>query len=108
MSETTDLVEINEIVLRDGLQNEPNFISTAEKIRLAGRLSGTGVQRIEVSAFVSSKAIPNLCDAAVVFQGIKRNPEVRYAVLAPNLRSAERTLECALDVSVALRAAQCR
>ena len=97
MADMNGRVEINEVVLRDGLQNEPGFVATEDKIRLADRLSATGVRRIEVSSFVSPKAIPNLRDAADVFHGIERTPGVRYTALVPNVRGAERALECAVD-----------
>ena len=97
MASMSERVEINEVVLRDGLQNEPSFVPTEDKVRLADRLSATGVRRIEVSSFVSPKAIPNLRDAADVFHGLRRAPHVRYTALVPNIRGAERALECAVD-----------
>lgn len=90
-------VEINEVVLRDGFQNEPGFVATSDKIRLADRLSQTGIRRLEVSSFVSPKAIPNLRDAAEVFAGLQRRPSVRYTALVPNVRGAERALDCRVD-----------
>jgi hydroxymethylglutaryl-CoA lyase len=94
---TLEKVEINEVVLRDGFQNEPDFVQTSDKISLADRLSRTGIRRLEVSSFVSPKAIPNLRDAAEVFAGISRHPDVRYTALVPNVRGAERALVCAVD-----------
>lgn len=52
-------VMIVEVGPRDGLQNEPSLISTEKKIMFINRLSTSGLQRIEVTSFVSSKAIPN-------------------------------------------------
>jgi len=97
MPKSTRPVVINEVVLRDGFQNEPNFIPTSEKIRLADRLSRTGLKRIEVSSFVSPNAIPNLRDAADVFSGIERVADVHYTALVPNVRGAERALKCQVD-----------
>ncbi|MDX3978568.1 hydroxymethylglutaryl-CoA lyase [Shinella sp.] len=97
MLPSKDVVAINEVVLRDGLQNEPNFVSTEEKIRLANSLSRTGVRRIEVSSFVSPKAIPNLRDAEDVFRGIERVPGVTYTALVPNERGIQRAIECKVD-----------
>lgn len=70
----SEIVEINEVVLRDGLQNELGFIATDDKIRLADTLSLSGIRRLEVSSFVSPKAIPNLRDATEVFAAITRLP----------------------------------
>jgi hydroxymethylglutaryl-CoA lyase len=90
-------VFINEVAVRDGFQSEPEFVPTADKIRLIDRLSATGLARIEVTSFVSPKAIPNLRDAQEVMQGIRRNPGVIYAALVPNERGAQRALECQVD-----------
>jgi hydroxymethylglutaryl-CoA lyase len=90
-------VFINDVAVRDGFQSEPEFVPTADKIRLIDRLSATGLARIEVTSFVSPKAIPNLRDAQEVMQGIVRNPAVIYAALVPNERGAQRALECQVD-----------
>ena len=63
----TSRVHIFEVVARDGLQNEPTFVSTADKIALIDALSAVGVAKIEATAFVSPKAVPNMRDAAEVF-----------------------------------------
>lgn len=87
-------VAINEVAPRDGLQNEANFVSTPEKISLVDRLSATGLSKIEVTSFVSPKAIPKLADAKEVMNGIARFPDVIYSALVPNERGCERALEC--------------
>ena len=81
-------VHIFEVVARDGLQNEPRYVPTAEKIALIDALSEVGVAKIEATAFVSPKAVPNMRDAAEVMSTIKRSPHVIYSALAPNLRGA--------------------
>ena len=96
-TDTRKRVFINEVAVRDGFQSEPAFVATEDKIRLIDRLSGTGLARIEVTSFVSPKAIPNLRDAQEVMQGIRRNPAVIYAALVPNERGAQRALECGVD-----------
>src|SRR5260221_10117975 len=88
---------IHDVVARDGLQIEPNFIPTERKIELIDLLSATGVAKIEATSFVSPKAVPNLRDAAEVMAGIRRNPNVTYVALIPNARGAERAL--AADVA---------
>ena len=82
-------VHINEVVVRDGFQSEPDFVPTADKIRLIDRLSSTGLAKIEVTSFVSPKAIPHLRDAAEVMAGITREPGVVYVALVPNAKGAE-------------------
>ncbi len=83
-------VRIVEVGPRDGLQNEKNAITTADKIALIDRLSATGLRTVEATSFVSPKWVPQLADAADVFAGIARKPGVRYPVLVPNLQGYER------------------
>jgi hydroxymethylglutaryl-CoA lyase len=83
-------VRIVEVGPRDGLQNEKTQIATVDKIALIDRLSATGLRSIEATSFVSPKWVPQLADAAEVFAGISRQPEVRYPVLVPNEQGYER------------------
>jgi hydroxymethylglutaryl-CoA lyase len=88
---------IHEVVTRDGFQIEPRFIPTEDKIRLIDALSDTGLHKIEVTSFVSPKAVPALADAEAVMAGITRNPAVRYVALVANPRGAERALAAKAD-----------
>jgi hydroxymethylglutaryl-CoA lyase len=83
-------VQIVEVGPRDGLQNEAARILTPNKIGFVDRLSDAGHTRIEVSAFVSPKWVPQMADAEEVFAGITRKPGVRYSALVPNLAGLER------------------
>src|SRR5438034_5205590 len=88
---------IHDVVARDGLQIEPNFVPTERKIELIDLLSATGVAKIEATSFVSPKAVPNLRDAGEVMAGIRRNPAVTYVALIPNARGADRALAAKVD-----------
>jgi hydroxymethylglutaryl-CoA lyase len=88
---------IQDVAPRDGLQIEPRFIETDIKVELIDALSETGLAKIEVSSFVSPKAVPKLSDAAEVFKRISRNPSVRYVALAPNMRGARAAVEAEAD-----------
>jgi hydroxymethylglutaryl-CoA lyase len=90
-------IYIQEVGLRDGLQAEPHFVPTADKIALADTLSNAGLAKIEASSFVSPKAVPVLADAVEVFTGIARRPGVVYSALVPNLRGAERAIGAGVD-----------
>lgn len=90
-------VHIQEVVTRDGLQIEPRFLPTEDKIALIDALSETGVSKIEVTSFVSPKAVPNLADAREVARTIKRRPGVIYVALVPNLRGAQEALAARMD-----------
>jgi len=88
---------IHEVVARDGLQIEPQFVPTEQKIELIDALSETGLAKIEVTSFVSPKAVPNLRDAETVMANIKRKPSVKYVALIANLKGAERAIAARAD-----------
>ena len=81
-----DRVTIYEVSPRDGLQNEPRPIPTADKIALIDRLSACGFAFIEAASFVSPRWVPQMADGAEVLAGIARAPGVTYTALTPNLR----------------------
>jgi hydroxymethylglutaryl-CoA lyase len=85
-------VTVYEVGPRDGLQNETATISTREKIALVDALTDAGLPAIEVTAFVSPAAIPQMADANDVLAGIRRKPGTRYSALVPNLKGLERAL----------------
>ncbi len=87
-----DRVWIREVGPRDGFQNEPEVIPTAEKIRLIDALSRTGLERLEVTSFVRPDVIPQLADAAEVLAGIERVAGVSLSVLIPNERGLDTAL----------------
>lgn len=88
---------MQEVGTRDGLQVEEVFVPTDDKIELVDALSETGMAKIEVTAFVSPKAIPALRDAETVLRRIKRKPGVVYSALVPNVRGAERAIDARAD-----------
>jgi hydroxymethylglutaryl-CoA lyase len=90
-------VTIREVGPRDGIQSEPAQIATGDKIRLIDSLSKTGLPRIEAVSFVSPQAIPQMADAAEVWAGIDRNPDVFYSALVPNRMGAEAAAEAGVD-----------
>ena len=90
-------VEIFEVGPRDGLQNEAQQISLAEKIALVECLSGGGFKRIEVASFVSPKWVPQMAQSGDVLAGIQRAAGVSYAALTPNLRGFKDALGAKAD-----------
>lgn len=90
-------VFINEVATRDGFQSEAIFVPTKQKIDLIDRLSQVGLNKIEVTSFVSPRAVPNLSDAVELMQSITRNPLVSYTALVPNEKGAERAMACSAD-----------
>jgi hydroxymethylglutaryl-CoA lyase len=85
-------VRIREVGPRDGFQNEPETIPTAEKVRLIDLLSGSGLKRLEVTSFVRPDVIPQLSDAEEVLGAVQRRDGVSFSVLIPNERGLERAL----------------
>ena len=90
-------VDIVEVGTRDGLQNEKQYITPEDKIKLLDTITDAGVRRIEVTSFVSPKHVPQMRDAQEVLAGCKRNPDTEYEALVPNVRGMERALACELD-----------
>ncbi len=85
-------VRIREVGPRDGFQNEPETIPTAEKVRLVDLLSASGLGRLEVTSFVRPDVIPQLSDAEEVLGSVQRRDGVSFSVLIPNERGLERAL----------------
>lgn len=84
-----DFVTIYEVGPRDGLQNEKEIIPTEDKITLINLLSDAGFRKIEATAFVSPKWVPQMADSSEVMTGIHRKPGVVYGALTPNMKGFE-------------------
>jgi hydroxymethylglutaryl-CoA lyase len=88
-----DSVRIREVGPRDGFQNEPEVIATADKVRLIDRLARTGVRRMEATSFVRADVIPQLADGVDVLRQADIPEEVSVSVLIPNERGLDNALE---------------
>lgn len=86
-------VRIREVGPRDGFQNEPEHIATADKIRLINSLGKAGLERIEVASFVRPDVIPQLSDGAAVLEGIDVPSDVNLMVLIPNSKGLDNALK---------------
>jgi len=98
-------VQIFEVGPRDGLQNEPNFVATENKVKLTDMLTEAGCQRIEVTSFVHPKWVPQLADAADVIARVERRPGVLYNALIPNAKGLERAIQAGLTEVVTIMSA---
>lgn len=87
-----DSVTIREVGPRDGFQNEPELIATADKVALIDRLAQTGLRRIEVTSFVRADVIPQLADGPQVLRAITVPDTVEVSVLVPNERGLDHAL----------------
>jgi len=92
MVEMPSSVRVREVGPRDGFQNEPETIPTADKVRLIDLLSASGLRRLEVTSFVRPDVIPQLADAEQVLAAVRRREGVSFSVLIPNERGLERAL----------------
>jgi hydroxymethylglutaryl-CoA lyase len=90
-------VSIREVGPRDGLQNEDVILTTEQKIQLINRLTKTGLQFIEVGAFVRPQNVPQMADTALVFAGLIRDPAVVYSAIVPNVIGARRAIAAGAD-----------
>ena len=89
----SDRVDIREVGPRDGFQNEPEVIPTAEKVRLIELLARTGVSRLEVTSFVKPEVIPQLADGAEVLAKADIPDDVSVTVLIPNEKGLDNALK---------------
>ncbi len=89
----SDAVSIREVGPRDGFQNEPEVIATADKVELIECLARSGLRRLEVTSFVRADVIPQLADAGDVLRAADIPDDVAVSVLVPNERGLEAALE---------------
>jgi hydroxymethylglutaryl-CoA lyase len=98
-------VNIFEVGPRDGLQNEPTFIATADKVNFTNMLTEAGCRRIEVTGFVHPKWVPQMADATEVLAAIAKRAGVLYNALVPNLKGLDRAIEAGLTGVVTIMSA---
>jgi isopropylmalate/homocitrate/citramalate synthase len=98
-------VRIVEVGPRDGLQNEDAVVPAAAKVAFVDALADAGLSVVEVTSFVSPRAVPQLADADEVLPRVRRRPGVRYPVLVPNMRGMERAERAGADAVAVFTAA---
>src|SRR5258708_37105144 len=90
-------IEMVEVGIRDGLQNESVLFTTSQKLELIGRALDAGVRRIEATSFVNPKLVPQMADADAVAAGIPRRDGVIFIGLVLNKRGALRAIQAGMD-----------
>ena len=90
MREKLELVEVSP---RDGLQNEPELVSTIDKLKLIELILAAGFKRLEAGSFVNPKKVPQMADGPEVFAGLPKGSDATFIALALNVRGVERALE---------------
>jgi len=89
-------VLLQDVALRDGLQNEPRTLDPDTRAQLAGRLADAGLPRIQVGSFVNPRLVPQMAGTDELWRLLPQKDGVRYSVLVLN----ERGLDQALAASV--------
>ena len=90
-------VELIDVGPRDGFQNIGDFIPTATKLAVIGRLVKSGIRSVEITSFVNPKAVAQMADAAeVAVEVLKSHPDLRAIALVPNLRGANNAYSCGI------------
>ena len=87
-------VEIHEVVLRDGIQNEKKIVPTEEKLRLIADLVACGIRRIEVSSFVNRSLVPQMADADALWERFERKRGILFSALVLSGSGLERAIRC--------------
>jgi hydroxymethylglutaryl-CoA lyase len=85
-------IEFVEVGPRDGLQNEPEIVATADKLTLIQKAIDAGARRIEVASFANPKRVPQMADAEDVCAGLPHRDDVTYIGLVMNARGAQRAI----------------
>ncbi|MDB5605365.1 MAG: hydroxymethylglutaryl-CoA lyase [Bradyrhizobium sp.] len=94
----SDQVHIVEVGPRDGLQNEKTPVSVSDRIAFIEALVGAGLHTVEVGAFVSPKAIPQMVNSDQVLRGVNHHPDSEFHVLVPNEKGYDAAREAGARV----------
>lgn len=99
-------IEITDVFLRDGLQDEAVIVATATKLEIANDLIAAGIPRMEVASLVNPKRVPQMADAADVLAGL-RPGAAEYTALALNGKGVDRAVDAgATHVQIVASASQ--
>ena len=89
-------VSICEVGPRDGLQSEPELLSTEVKKEFITRSINAGIKHIEVTSFVHPKRVPQMADAEALVSSLPTHDDVSYVGLIMNQRGFERARDCGI------------
>ena len=98
MKPETKSAIVREVGLRDGLQSISRVLPTAQKIEWIRDAYAAGQREIEVGSFVPARLLPQLADTDQLVEFAKTLPGLCVSVLVPNLKGAERAIECGADL----------
>jgi hydroxymethylglutaryl-CoA lyase len=93
----TNAVSIIEVGPRDGLQSEPEILSTSVKLEFIRRAIDAGIRRMEVTSFVHPKRVPQMADAEDIIRGLPDRDDLIYIGLVLNKKGFERARDVNID-----------
>jgi carbon-monoxide dehydrogenase large subunit len=85
-------IVVNDVVLRDGLQDEPRYVEVARRVELAEHLVAAGLRHLEVASFVNPQRVPQMAGAEELLAALPRRADVSWSAIALNARGAERAV----------------
>ncbi len=92
-----DMVTVNEVGPRDGLQSQSRILPVAERLQLIGALENAGISRIEAGSFVSPKAVPAMAGADALLKSLRPHGTANYSFLIPNMKGYELAREAGAE-----------
>lgn len=90
-------IVINEVVLRDGLQDQPRVVDVADRATVAEDLVGAGLRHLEVASFVSPARVPQMLGGDALLAALPRRPDVTFSAIALHARGADRAVAAGAD-----------
>lgn len=85
-------VRITDVVLRDGLQDEPRVTSVQDRLLIAAGLADAGIVDIEAASFVNPRRVPQMSGAEELAGLVTERPTVTWRALALNRRGVDRAV----------------
>lgn len=95
MPKSSKSIQIVEVGLRDGLQNEKTLLTKEQKLSLIHRLIESGAQRLELGAFVRTDRIPQMADSKEIIKSIldEKHKNIFVSALVPNEKGMQEALQ---------------
>lgn len=85
-------VRITDVVLRDGLQDEPRVTSVEDRLLIAAALAEAGINDIEAASFVNPQRVPQMSGAEELASVVSERPSITWRALALNRRGVDRAV----------------
>ena len=83
-------IDVIDITMRDGLQNEEHYVPLEAKLYLADRLIKAGFKRLEVGSISHVAYVPQFKDVDELLLKLPKDVDVEYTVLALTPKAIER------------------